>query len=75
MKTIITNLTTNLTQNECFAIGLNAPGYLGYETVSGSVPVEGSYRGATIRGMAVLEIDFEKNKEFLHRSIYGKTED
>ncbi|MBQ8596470.1 MAG: LCP family protein [Lachnospiraceae bacterium] len=70
---LLPNLTTNLTQDECFAIGLNAPGYLGYEMVSGSIPVEGSYQGSTIRGMAVLEIDFRQNIDFLHNSIYGKT--
>lgn len=72
---LLPNLTTNLTRNECFAIGVNAPGYLGYELVSGSVPIEGSYQGTTIRGMAVLEVDFEQNKEFLHNSLYGKREE
>lgn len=69
---LLPNLTTNLTKKECYMIGLNAPGYLGYELISGSVPVEGSYRQTTIRGMAVLEVDFEKNKAYLQDSIYGK---
>ena len=70
---LLPNLTTNLTKRECFAMGLNMPGYLGYEIVSGSVPIEGSYNGTTIRGMSVLEVDFEKNKEYLYESFYGRS--
>lgn len=69
---LLPNLTTNLKKKECYMIGLNAPGYLGYEIVSGSIPVEGSYKEATIRGMAVLEVDFEKNNTYLNNSIYGE---
>lgn len=69
---LLPNLTTNLQKKECYMIGLNAPGYLGYEIVSGSIPVEGSYKASTVRGMAVLEVDFEKNNAYLDSSIYGE---
>lgn len=69
---LLPNLTTNLQKKECYMIGLNAPGYLGYEIVTGSIPVEGSYKAATVRGMAVLEVDFEKNNTYLNNSIYGE---
>lgn len=69
---LLPNLTTNLTSGECYALGLQAGKLLTYEIVQGSVPVEGSYQNATIRGMAVLQVDFDKNKEYLQSSIYGK---
>ena len=43
---------------------------LSYEWEQGSVPLEGSYQNATIREMEVLQIDFEKNKEYLHERAY-----
>lgn len=66
------NLTTNLQQGECFSLALNAWKFLGYEMVQQCVPVEGSYSNATIRSMAVLEVDFETNKRFLKTTLYGE---
>lgn len=62
---ILPNLTTNLTKSECFLLSLQAGKLLGYELISGTVPVEGSYQDATIRGMSVLSIDFEENRRYL----------
>lgn len=66
------NLTTNLTKEECMLLSLQAGKLVTYELVQSSVPVEGSYSNATIRGMAVLQVDFEANKKFLRESIYGE---
>ena len=44
---------------------------LTYDVVQGSIPLEGTYSNATIRGMAVLEVDFEANKEYIRTEIYG----
>lgn len=66
------NLTTNLKQGECFNLSLNAWKFLGYDMVQQCVPVEGTYSDATIRSMAVLEVDFEANKQFLRTTIYGE---
>ena len=45
---------------------------LSYNMVSGSIPLEGTYSNANIRGMAVLKVDFEANKEYIQKEIYGK---
>ena len=66
------NLTTNLKQGECFSLSLNAWKFLSYDMVQQCVPIEGSYSNATIRDMAVLEVDFEANKKFLKSTLYGK---
>lgn len=65
------NLTTNLTKEECMLLSLQAGKLVTYELVQSSVPVEGSYTNATIRGMAVLQVDFEANKRYLRENIYG----
>jgi len=72
---ILPNLTTNLTQDEFVRLGFAAPKILTYEIVQSSLPIEGSYRGATIRNMSVLEVDFEQNKKFLKENIYGISEE
>ncbi len=68
---LLPNLTTNLSKGETFRLSLMAPKLLTYEIVQGSLPIEGSYRNATIRDMAVLEVDFEANKNYIRENIYG----
>ena len=69
---VMANITTNLTSSEFRGLLLQAPAMMTYEMVQGSIPQEGTYSNATIRGMAVLEVDFEANKEYIQTEIYGK---
>ncbi len=69
---ILPNLTTNLTKGECYKLSLQAGKFVLYESTSGSIPVEGSYQPVEIRGMAVLEVDFEKNRNWLRENLYGE---
>ena len=75
MDKVLPNLTTNLTQNECFQLSLMAGKLLTYEIVSDSIPQPGTYKDVTIRKMAVLEVDFEANIRYLKEKIYGETEE
>lgn len=68
---LMPNLTTNLTQSECYQLSLMAGKVLIYDIVQSSIPQEGTYSNATIRDMSVLEVDFEANKQFLQENIYG----
>lgn len=72
MNGLLPNLTTNLTQKECYQLSLMGTQLLGYDLVQGSIPLEGTYKNATIREMAVLEVDFEANKQYIKDTIYGK---
>lgn len=72
---LMPNLTTNLTQNECYRLSLMAGKLLTYDIVSDSIPQPGTYKDATIRQMAVLEVDFETNIKYLKEKIYGETEE
>lgn len=69
---LMPNLTTNLTQSECYQLSFYVPKLLTYEIVQGSIPMEGTYKNANIRDMAVLEVDFDANKKYLQENIYGK---
>lgn len=66
------NLVTNLTEKECYSLSFQALRALGYEIEQYSIPQEGTYQNASIRGMSVLEVDFEANKQFLREKIYEK---
>lgn len=68
---LMPNLTTNLTQTECYQLSLMAPKVVTYDIIQNSIPLEGTYKDATIREMAVLEVDFEANKKFLQENLYG----
>lgn len=72
IKGILPNLTTNLTEAEVRNLSLQAPKLLSYDMIQGSIPIEGSYSNASIRGMSVLEVDFEKNKKYIREEIYGE---
>ena len=69
---VMSNVTTNLTKTELSGLMMQAPMMLTYDMVSGSIPLEGTYSNANIRGMAVLEVDFEANKQYIQEEIYGK---
>lgn len=69
---VLSNVTTNLSQSELNGLILQAPSMLTYDLVSASIPLDGTYSSVTIRGMAVLEVDFEANKEYIQTEIYGK---
>jgi len=72
MDTLLPMLTTNLTQTELISLSLQALASIQYDIVQESIPIEGSYSNATIRGMSVLEVDFEANKEYIKTNIYGE---
>lgn len=70
---LLPNLTTNLTQIECYRLSLKAGKLLTYDIVSDNIPQPDTYKNATIRQMAVLEVDFEANIKYLKEKIYGVT--
>ena len=72
MDGLLPNLTTNLTKEECFRLSLMAAKLLSYDMVSDNIPQPGTYKNATVRGMSVLEIDFEANSSYLKKKLYGK---
>lgn len=72
MNTILPCVTTNLTQGEVLSMLLHAGEYLNYEIDSGRIPIDGSWSNLRINSMAVLGVDFAKNKEYWQERVYGK---
>ena len=67
---MLPNLTTNLTEWECYEMTLASPFAVRFDREHGSIPLDGTYRDASIRGMSVLEVDFEENKRYLYDLLY-----
>ncbi len=65
------NLTTNLTRSECMSLSLQIFNLASYDIVSSSIPLTGTYTDATIRGMSVLQVDFEANIAYIRECLYG----
>ena len=69
---LLPNLTTNLTEAECRALSLQVFNLARYELAQTRIPIDGSYQNAKIDGKSVIEVDFAKNIEFIHRVLYGE---
>ncbi|MBQ8038758.1 MAG: LCP family protein, partial [Lachnospiraceae bacterium] len=69
---VFENVTTNLTQAECTWLSGQIGKIVSYDMVQGSIPLDGTYSNATIRGMAVLSVDFEANNQYIREEIYGQ---
>lgn len=73
---LLPQVTTNLTQGDVLSLMMNVMDYLNYEIVSCRMPIDGSYKYLTIRGMSVLGVEFDKNTEYWYNAVYkGKIED
>ena len=71
---IFSNVTTNLTQAECTLLSTQVTKFLTYDIIQSSIPLKGTYSNASIRGMSVLQVDFDANNEYIRREIYGEGE-
>lgn len=72
---LMPNLTTNLTKKEFIQLGLMAGKLVSYDIKAESIPQKGTYKDSTIRGMSVLEVDFEANRRFWEAMVYGNGEE
>lgn len=66
------NLTTNLSESECYNLSLQASKFLTYELEQITIPADGTYSNASIRGMDVLEVDFSANRSLWEKMVLGK---
>ena len=73
MDILLPKITTNMSDDEIFYLLLNSPTYFKYSITEQQVPVSDSYENMTIRGMAVLGIDFDANIKQLRNTIFDKT--
>ncbi len=71
LNNLLPEVTTNIGKGELFSMILSVPTYSKYQIDSWSVPQPGSYSSARIRGMDVLNIDFDKSVQQMKTRIYG----
>jgi LCP family protein required for cell wall assembly len=67
---ILPQVTTNLTKGEIFSLLLGLPSYANYDIQQLRIPIDGSYTNMRIRGMSVLNVDFDKNINEIQQKIY-----
>lgn len=71
LNDFLPEVTTNLSKSELSSLLLSIPTYANYAVDSYYIPVDGSYSYATVRGMSVLNIDFDQNIAEMQRRIFG----
>lgn len=74
LNKFLPEVTTNLTKDELLSMLTKITTYFSYDIKSYSLPISGSWKYATIRGMSVLSVDFKKNYEALEKMIKGSYE-
>ena len=72
ISTALPLVETNLTRTEIVRLGLNIFDFSNSEVQQMRLPIDGAYRNETIRNMAVLVPDMEKNRKALHEFIFGE---
>lgn len=66
------NLTTNLTKDDTYKLSLMLLELSKMEIVQNSVPLEGTWEFATMRGMEVILADYDENKAYLKNVVQAK---
>ncbi len=72
LEGIFSNVTTNLTRAECTRLSGQIAKFFTYELVQGSIPLQDTYSNISVRGMSVLDVDFEANNAYLRSALYGE---
>ena len=68
---VLPMVSTNLSQGEVMSLLLSAKETLNYKVVNGRMPIDGSYKYLTIRRASVLGVDFQANKKYWYKLVYG----
>lgn len=72
LNAIAPKISTNMTDRMIKTLVSNIPTYLTYDIEMTSLPQNNTYSNVTIRQMAVLNVNFKKNTEYLYDLIYGE---
>ena len=72
---LVTKITpymkTNLSSNEIIKYATMLYNLRDAEVEDLNIPVEGAYKSVRYKGMAVFQIDFDKNAEIIQNFIFG----
>lgn len=67
---VASNVSTDYSMTEITKLAMNAANYTDYDISQVRVPVEGSYWGGIYKGIWILDIDFEANRQALYEAIF-----
>ncbi|WP_295212898.1 LCP family protein [Ruminococcus sp.] len=70
-KASMSNLTTNMSKTELYALAYKALFSMNYEINSLRIPADGDYSYGDHNGQSTLDVDFENCKTLLRETIYG----
>jgi LCP family protein required for cell wall assembly len=71
LNILLPDVTTNLTKGDISSLLMNSLTYIKYPVEQDRIPIDGSWKNATIDKMDVLTINFNKNIAELKSKIYG----
>ena len=67
-------VSTDYSEGELIELALKAPDYKDYEIISQRIPFEDTYWAGIYKGIWILKIDFDRNREILYESVFEGTE-
>ena len=66
----LTQVKTNLSVGEIYDLATSVLAEDNIQTQQGVVPMDGTYQSIDYEGMAVLDLDLEANKQWIHELLY-----
>ncbi len=71
LRTLLSNLTTNMSKSDLFFYGYKAPFLLGYKIKELRIPADGDYEFGSHGGQSTLDVDTEKCRKLIQQNIYS----
>ena len=72
MDSVMPNVKTNMKHSELTLLVMKALTYVGFDMEQIHIPVDGTWKNATISGMSVLQLDMEANIAAFKEAVYGE---
>lgn len=70
LKTCAQSVVTNMAKKDMYLLSHKMIRYIGYDLEELRIPCDDCYRGATIGGQSVLELDFDANVKAIGEALY-----
>lgn len=71
IKSVMENLSTNMSKSDLFFYGYKAPFYLGYTIKELRIPGDSDYEFGTHNGQSTLDIDLPKCRDAMKKAIFS----
>lgn len=71
-KTVLPNVTTNMTSEELYMLSLRLPLMIGYETEQLQIPADNTYYGEYTSSGDALIVDFDANYNIIKENVFSE---